>query len=183
MPLVSEVELARALKRDLKSVHVAVEKGRVTQRPDGLFDKDQALKEWAETTQHEKGHNNYTRRAKTEASAAEPVTVPEIPTPELPLPGEIKSTAYAKARAGTQIYEALLKKLRYEERARNLTPTADVESARFTEFRTLREACFNIPSRISALLAVESDAARCQVILEDELRSVFTAYADGKLAA
>jgi hypothetical protein len=182
MPLVGELEVARALKRDRRAVRIAVENGRLTQRPDGLFDLDTALQEFADTTHHEKGHNNRTGRA---IHAAPPPigSLPEIPAPEIPTTSEPKSTAYAKARAGTQIYEALLKKVRYEERVKHLTPTEDVESARFTEFRTLREACFNIPSRVAALLAGESDVARCQLLLETELTSVFQAFADGKLAA
>lgn len=179
MPLVGELELARALKRDRRAVRLAVEQGRLTQRPDGLFDLGTALEEFALTTHHEKGHNN--RSGSRRQPAAVTGALPDIPSPEIPLPTETKSTAYAKARAGTQIYEALLKKLRYEERAKALTPTADVESARFTEFRTLREACFNIPSRISALLAGESDVTRCQQLLESELTNVFNAFADGKL--
>jgi hypothetical protein len=169
MPLVNELELARVLKRDRKAVRVAAANGRLTTRPDGLFDLDQAVQEWHETTHHEKGHNN---RIKLPA---------DIPTPEIPLRAETRSTDYAKARAGTQIYEALLKKLRYEERAKNLTPTADVETARFTEFRILREACFNIPARIAALIAGESQVERCQQLLESELNSVFNAFADGRL--
>jgi hypothetical protein len=171
MPLVTEVELAKVLARDRRAISVAVERGRITKREDGLFDLDTAVKEFEETTHHEKGHNNRAR------------ALPDIPTPEIPLPTEgVRSTAYARARAATQIYEALTKKLNYEKRAGNLTPTADVESARFTEFRTLREACFNIPSRISALLAGESDPAKCQRMLEDELTSVFQAFANGTLA-
>jgi hypothetical protein len=171
MALVSEVELARALKRDRKAVRLAAQSGRLTTREDGLFDLDQAIREWTETTHHEKGHNN--RGVKLPA---------DIPAPDIPLRSETKSTDYAKARAGTQIYEALLKKLRYEERARNLTPTADVETARFTEFRILREACFNIPARIAALVAGESSVERCQQLLENELNAVFNAFADGRLA-
>jgi hypothetical protein len=175
VPFVSELDLARALKRNRTAVRLAVETGRITQRADGLFDLEQAMQEFADTTHHEKGHNN-------RGGPVRPTALPDLPTPEIPLPAETKSTAYAKARAGTQIYEALLKKLRYEERAKHLTPTADVESARFTEFRTLREACFNIPSRIAALIAGESDVARCQQMLESELTNVFSAFADGKLA-
>ena len=182
MALITEVELAKILGRDRMAVRVAVRNGRITQRTDGLFDQEAAVAEFMATTHHEKGHNNRS------ASAGSPKAqftgaLPDIPSPEIPLPTEAKSTAYAKARAGTQIYEALLKKLRYEERAKNLTPTVDVENARFTEFRTLREACFNIPSRIAALLAGESDVARCQQLLEAELANVFQAFSDGKLAA
>lgn len=187
MPLVTAVELAKALHRDAAAIRVAVKSGRITKRADGLFDLDTAIQEFNKTTHHEKGHHNRSGgKTLSEVFADEDRkagTLPEIPSPDIPLPQETKSTAYAKARAGTQIYEALLRKLRYEEKAKHLTPTADVENARFTEFRTLREACFNIPSRIAALLAGESDVARCQQLLEDELSSVFEAFADGKLAA
>jgi hypothetical protein len=177
---VGEVELARVLNRTRQAIIAAAAVGRISRRPDGLFDLDEAVKQFQDTTHHEKGHNNRSRSAASMKQG--PVALPDIPSPEIPLPTETKSTAYAKARAGTQIYEALLKKLRYEERAKNLTPTADVQNARFTEFRTLREACFNIPSRIAALLAGESDTVRCQQLLEAELTSVFTAFADGKLS-
>ena len=121
MPLVSEVELAKVLGRDRMAIRAAVRNGRLTQRPDKLFDLDQAVQEFQDTTHHERGHNN--RSARTLNPAPATGTLPEIPTPEIPLPQETKSTAYVKARAGTQIYEALLKKLRYEERAKHLTPT------------------------------------------------------------
>ena len=171
MPFVSELELARTLKRDRRAVRLAVETGRLTRREDGLFDLDTALREWNDTTQHEKGHNN--RSTKLPG---------EIPAPDIPLRTETKSTDYAKARAGSQVYDALTKKVRYEKLVGNLTPTADVEAARFTEFRVLREACFNIPSRIAALVATETDVSRCQALLEMELNTVFNAFADGKLS-
>lgn len=176
MPLVTEVELAKILKRDRMAIRKAVETGRLTQRDDKLFDRDPAVQQWNETTNHEKGHNN---------RAPKPVgNLPaDIPTPDIPLRAETKSTDYAKARAGTQIYEALLKKLRYEERAKHLTPTADVETARFTEFRILREACFNIPARIAAKVAGETEVEKCQQLLESELNSVFNAFAEGRLSA
>jgi hypothetical protein len=174
--------LAKALGRSRMVVRNAKLTGRLTAGPDGLFDLDEAIQEFNATTHHEKGHNNVAG-PRPKAAAEFSGTLPDIPAPETPSPQETRSTAYAKARASTQIYEALLKKLRYEERAKHLTPTADVENARFTEFRTLREACFNIPSRIAALLAAESSVAVCQQMLEDELRNVFEAYAEGKLAA
>ena len=169
MPLVTEAQLAHALKRDRRAVRLAADSGRLTRRDDGLFDLDESLQQWADTTHHEKGHNNRIKLA-------------EIPAADIPLKPEARSTDYAKARAGTQIYEALLKKLRYEERAKHLTPTADVETARFTEFRILREACFNIPSRIAALVAGETQVEKCQQLLESELNKVFNAFADGKLS-
>jgi hypothetical protein len=184
MPRVKQAELARALNRNAMAIQVATRAGRITRGEDGLYDLDEAMAEFHATTHHEKGHNN---RSGPAGGGAKPVEfsgkLPEIPNADIPKPDETRSTAYARARASTQVYEALLKKTRYEERVNNLTPTADVENARFQEFRTLREACFNIPSRVAPLLAGESNIAACQQLLEDELRKVFDAYAEGKLAA
>lgn len=168
MPRVTEVQLASTLKRHRRAVRIATENGRLTKGADGLYDLDQSIQQWNDTTHHEKGHNN---RLPT-----------DIPQPDIPLRSETKSTDYAKARAGTQIYEALNKKLTYETRAKNLTPTADVEQARFTEFRVLREACFNIPTRIAAIVAGETNVERCQQLMEAEFTNVFQAFADGKLS-
>lgn len=183
MPLVTEVELAKALGRDRMAIRAAVRNGRITQRDDKRFDLDQAILEFQATTHHEKGHNNRSGSPASAKLATPAGQLPEIPQPEIPLGQEVKTTAYAKARAATQISEALLKSLRYEKAAGNLTPTADVETARFTEFRTLRDACFNIPARIAPLLAGESSVEKCEQMLEAELQIVFGAFADGKLAA
>ena len=100
MPLVGIGELARLLKRDARAIRYAVERGRVTRRPDGLFDADQAMAEWKANTLHERGHSN--RRALEMRPAADWPLENERPT---------RSSDYAKARAAVQIYEARLKKL------------------------------------------------------------------------
>jgi hypothetical protein len=183
MPRVDEVELAKKLNRTRMAIRQAAERGRLTRGKDGLFDLEEAVAEFNATTHHEKGHNNRAGKLGEGAKVEFNGTLPDIPQPDIPTASETRSTAYARARASTQVYEALLKKLRYEERAGNLTPTADVENARFTEFRTIREACFNIPSRVAPLLASEVDIAKCQELLEQELRKVFDAYSEGSLAA
>lgn len=70
MPLVGEVELARVLKRNRMAIRKAVTAGRITQRPDGLFDLDAAVAEFNENTHHEKGHNN--RSADSAGPSASP---------------------------------------------------------------------------------------------------------------
>jgi hypothetical protein len=106
------------------------------------------------------------------------------PANDLPLETErpAKASDYAKARAAVQIYEARLKKLRYEEKAKNLVSVRDVEDAAFREMSCLREAFMNIPARLAAQLALESDEARCYAILEAEFIAVFTDYAEGRIA-
>ena len=171
MPLVGIGELAHLLKRDPKAIRFAVERGRITRRPDGLFDADNAMAEWEANTLHERSHS---ANKVLEMEAAN----------DLPLENErlAKASECAKARAAVQIYEARLKKLRYEEKAKNLVSARDVEDAAFREMSCLREAFMNIPARLAAQLAVETDEARCYAILEAEIISIFTDYAEGRIA-
>jgi hypothetical protein len=106
------------------------------------------------------------------------------PANDLPLENErpAKDSGYARARAAVQIYEARLKKLRYEEKAKNLVPARDVEDAAYRTVSCLREACMNIPARLAAQLALESDQARCYAILEAEVIAIFTDYAEGRIS-
>jgi hypothetical protein len=171
MTLVGIGELARALRCDPKALRVAVQSGRIRRRPDGLFDQEQALADWEATTQHERGHDNRN-------------LIEMQPSTDLPLDHErpAKASDYAKARAAVQIFEARLKKLRYEEKAKSLVPARDVEDAAFRTVSCLREACMNIPARLAAQLAIETDQARCYAILESEIVAVFMDYAEGRIA-
>jgi hypothetical protein len=120
MPLVGVGELARLLKRDPKAIRFAVSRGRITRRPDGLFDAEKALAEWEANTLHERSH-----------SANKVLEM--APANDLPLENErtAKASDYAKARAAVQIFEARLKKLRYEEKAKTLVPARDVADAAY----------------------------------------------------
>jgi len=171
MPLVGVAELARLLKRDPKAIRFAVSRGRITRRPDGLFDAEKALAEWEANTLHERSHN---------ASKV----LKMAPANDLPLENErtAKASDYAKARAAVQIYEARLKKLRYEEKAKTLVPARDVADAAYRTISCLREACMNIPARLAAQLALESNQARCYAILEAEVIAIFTDFAEGRIA-
>jgi hypothetical protein len=170
--LVGVAELARHLKRDTAAIYYHVRMGHITRRLDGLFDLDLAVAEWEANIQHERGHDNRTN------------VVEMAPSPDLPLENErpAKSSDYAKARAAVQIFEARLKKLRYEEKAKNLVPARDVEDAAFRTISCIREACMNIPARTAAALAAETDQTRVYAILEAEIIAVFTDYAEGRIA-
>lgn len=170
-------ELARELRRDPKAIRRAVEAGHITRRPDGQFDLEQAIEEWNANVLHNRGHNNRNPQVveMRRQGNDEPQSDGEIP--ERPT----KGSEYSRARAATQIYEARLKKLRYEERAKHLAPVHEIATARFQEMRIIRDACLNIPARISAQLAAETSEHRVYEILENEILAAFSAYADGKL--
>lgn len=178
MPLVGIGEMARILHRDPKALRVALKNGRIKQRADGLFDVDSVLKDWEESTNHEVGHNNRTRKVLEMATPPVVSEPAELPTNEQ----STKGTDFAKARAASQIYDARLKKLRYEEKAGNLVPARDVEDAAHKALTCIRDACESIPSRVAAQLASETSVERCYQILEAEIYAVFNDFAQGKIA-
>jgi len=169
MPLVGIGELARLLKRDQSAVRFAVERGPITRRADGLFDADQAMAEWQANTLHERSHSGNR-------------VLEMAPANDLPLERPARGSDYAKARAAAQIYEARLKKLKYEERAGNLVPARDVADAAYRMMSCLNEACLNVPARVAAQLAIETDQARCYAILEAEFIAIFADYGEGRIA-
>ena len=73
---------------------------------------------------------------------------------------------------------ARIAKLDYEERRGKLLPKDEVEMAAFDMARQVRDRMLNIPSRVSAMLAAETDAARCYQILDNEIREALTGLAD-----
>lgn len=178
MALVGIGEMARILERDPKALRQAVKSGRITQRPDGLFDTTTAIAEWQASTNHENGHNNRTRKVLEMAAPPAVSDAGELPATE----HATKGSDYAKARAASQIYDARLKKLRYEERAGNLVPARDVEDAAHKALTVIRDACESIPSRVAAQLASETSVERVYQILEAEIYAVFNDFAQGKIA-
>jgi len=190
MALVGIGELARMLERDPKALRNAVKSGRITQRSDGLFDTDTVIEEWHNSTLHERGHNN-----RTKVVAMNPPVDPRLQQGEgedllaavsgdaQQLPEKAsRGTDFAKARAASQIYDARLKKLRYDEKAGSLVPARDVEDAAHKAFRCIRDACMSIPSRVSAQLASETNTEKIFQLLENEIVAVFEDFAEGKIA-
>lgn len=161
-------EVARALGCDPTMIRRAVKMGTMTRNPDGSFDLETARREYSENIEH---YAPREARRNLEEMAS---STPEIP--EKPKSG----SEYVKAKTATQIYDARLKKLRYEKIAGKLAPTADIEAARFREMRIIRDACLNIPSRLAAQLAVETSEHKIYQLLENEIIEAFAAYADGR---
>lgn len=170
MSLLGIGELARKLEVDPKTLRNCVERGLMTRRDDGLFDYDTALHEWQNNVRHEVGHKR--------------LNVAQMPAPSEGIDSEIRqtrSTDYAKARAAVQLYDARLKKLRYEKQAGTLTPTRDVADAAHRTFRIIRDEILAVPSRISAQLAAEPDEHRCYQLLENALHDALQNFSEGRV--
>lgn len=107
-------------------------------------------------------------------------------TPDVETPPVESSVISAKTLIEAQRLATLerAKKLRLENdltRGR-LVEVGKVAKEAFEAQRTLREAILNIPSRLSAELAAESDAARVYLRLEAALREALNETADTLLA-
>jgi len=161
MAIMSLRAYARHRDVDLFSVQTAIKKGRISTLPDGKIDSDVADREWEANT------------------VARPPMVTGRRKPHDDGDGEtFGASQYTKARAVREHYQARLAKLEYEEKVGQLVSKDEVQVAAFNKFRQYRDAMLNIPDRLAAMLAAETDAAKCYEILSSEIRKALNEFAD-----
>jgi len=147
-----------------KSVQDAIKRGRITRNADGLIDSDQADQDWennrnpARVREHATTHRT---RAKTELD-------------------NTTSLNFNQARAAKEVFEARLRKIELEERQGNLIQRKVAELEFHNQARITRDAILNIPIRISAMLATETDPAAIEDLLDIELRAALEHLSQGK---
>jgi hypothetical protein len=142
-----------------KAVQKAIESGRISTTPDGKIDSDLADQEWARNTR-----------------SAAPQVRQRGPHDE---DGEgFSASQYTKARAFREFYQARLAKIEYEERVGKLVSKDEVQIAAFNKYRQYRDHMLNIPDRVAAMLAAESEPAKCYEILQTEIRKALNESAD-----
>jgi hypothetical protein len=139
----------------VRAVQKAIEEGRISTLPDGRIDPAMADRQWAENS-----------RAYTPSSQADEEGA------------VFGASQYTKARAVREHYQARLAKLEYEERVGSLVSKAEVQVAAFNELRRFRDHMLNIPDRVAAMLAAETETARCYEIIATETRKALSEYAD-----
>jgi hypothetical protein len=89
---------------------------------------------------------------------------------------------YSKARAYKESFLARLAKMDYEERAGKLVSRDETKVAAFNRYRTFRDGMLNIPDRLAAVLAAETDPRRTHELLSTEIRKALTEFSDGNRA-
>ena len=129
------------------AVQKALKQGRISLTADGTIDVEQADRDWGRNTSAVNGPHW--------APKSDPA--PSGPT-------------YAQSRAVRELYLARIAKIEFEERSTKLISRDEVTSAAFTKARTIRDNLLNIPDRLAAMLAAESDAAMVHQILTEEIR-------------
>jgi hypothetical protein len=70
-------------------------------------------------------------------------------------------------------------KIDFEERTGKLVSRDEVQVAAHNKYRVFRDAMLNIPDRLAAVIAAESDAAEVHKILVAEIRRALEEFANG----
>jgi hypothetical protein len=152
MPLMSLRAYAKHRGVSLAAVQKAIHSGRISPNADGLIDSERADAEW----------NAKTRPGQRRAR-------PTVPTPRESADAPAAGLDYFRARAIRESYLARLAKLEFEERIAKVVDRDEVQVAGFTRGRVVRDNMLNIPDRLAATLAAESDEGRVHRILSDEI--------------
>jgi hypothetical protein len=84
--------------------------------------------------------------------------------------------SFVDARSISEQYKAAKLKLEYEVNKGLWLKKSDVTDKAFRAARLMRDTFQNIPSRISALVAAESDQSQCYRIINDELKEALNEY-------
>lgn len=175
MALLSLRAYARHRGVSLAAVQKAIKSGRITPTPEGLIDSDRADVDWSSKTQP--SHHRL-RPARSAPVAPAAVASPAVARE----PVETSNTNgldYFRARAIREGYLARLAKIEFEERSGKLVSRDEVQVAAFTRARVVRDNLLNIPDRVAATVAAETDPNKVHSILSDEIRRALEALADG----
>lgn len=159
MAILSQRAYARHRGVALSAVQKAIETGRISTQPDGRIDSEQADVDW---------ERNTTRHAPPIANRGQDEDDVSI----------FGASQYTKARAVREHYQARLAKIEYEERTGKLVPKDEVQIAAFNKFRQFRDHMLNIPDRVAAVVAAETEAAKCYEVLATEVRRALNDFAD-----
>ena len=176
MAVVSLRGYARHRGVSLKAVQKAIEAGRIQTTAEGKIDVEQADADWERNTAPRAG-----KTAQFQKPPAGRRTTSVVVAPQARLdPAAGGGLDYARARAVHENYRARLSKLDYEAKLGKLISRDEVEVAAFNRFRTLRDGMLNIPDRLAAVLAAETDPVKVHEVLNTEIRKALLDFSDGK---
>ena len=107
--------------------------------------------------------------ARPERRAEAPATVPDAPA--LPRPGGDLPTLLLKTRIKSEVERAKLLEIKARVETGRYVDADDVKATAFNKARVVRDGLLNIPDRLSAVLAAESDPAKVHELLAAEIRN------------
>lgn len=148
MSLVSLRKYAEHRRISHTAVQKALRQGRIKTTAGGKIDIEQADRDWERNT----------------SPVNAPKRAPRVDG------GAGGGSSFAQSRAVRELYLARLAKIEFEERTGKLISRDEVTVAAFTKARTVRDSLLNIPDRVAAVLAAETDPVRAHQILTHEIR-------------
>jgi hypothetical protein len=162
MALLSLRAYAKHRGVSLAAVQKAIRSGRIATTADGSIDSERADADWSAKT----------RPGQKRRSPAPTLVAPVVPFVEPPRsdPSGAGGLDYFRARAIRESYLARLAKIEFEEKTAKLISRDEVQVAAFTKARTVRDSLLNIPDRVAATLAAETDADNVHQMLTVEIR-------------
>ena len=152
--LISQAEYAKRRGCSQVAVHKAVKAKRIT-LIEGMIDPIVADMQWQQNTR---------ARASSKPQASAPQDKPEADSDD----------GYWQSRSRREAAEAEMAELKLSEQRGELVRAADVRSAYSKRAAGLREALLQIPARLAAVLAAETDHARVHDTLQAELHAVLS---------
>ncbi|MFN8996121.1 MAG: hypothetical protein ACK5X3_20980 [Pseudomonadota bacterium] len=84
--------------------------------------------------------------------------------------GQSLSTLLLKSRIKTEVERGKLLEIRARAESGKLIPADEVKIAAVRRARIVRDGLLNLPDRVAAVLAAETDAAKVHAILTKEIR-------------
>jgi hypothetical protein len=163
----------------LRAVQKALQSGRISTREDGRLDADVADVNWARNTAPRPQPPSKPTESKPPAPHQNVHHHSDTPRREPTEPLKVESgLEYSKARAVRETYLARLTKIDFEERTAKLVSSDEVQVAAFNRFRQFRDGMLNIPDRLAAVLAAESQPRRVHELLTTEIRKALLEFGD-----
>jgi hypothetical protein len=172
----------------LRAVQKALKTGRISAREDGRLDADIADTNWARNTAP---RPQFVAKPASKLAAQKPAPTKAAPEPshhhsdthtlarQSSEPPRLESgLEYSKARAVRESYLARLAKIDFEERTEKLVSRDEMQVAAFSRYRTFRDGMLNIPDRLAAVLAAETDPRQVHELLSTEIRKALTEFSN-----
>ena len=163
---------AKARGCSLTAVQKAIATKRITRLPDGSIDAERANREWSK--------NTFAGQTIREAAPPERLPMNESPTPT----GD-PVTAYLRARAVKESFQARTAELDYKERAGKLIDAARASEYAATFSAIVKDGLMAMPDRLAPMLAAVDDEKTIHRMLGAEitalLRKVSKSVADAGL--
>jgi hypothetical protein len=154
----------------MSAVQKAIQTGRITPTAGGKINPDQADAAWEQNT-----------APRPVAAARHRISPPpprRLSGSTVPDPALSGGGNYLVARGVREGFLARLAKIQYEEKLGKLISRDEVQVERFNTNRIIRDGVLNIPDRVSAQLAAETDEKRVHEILTAEIRNALNGIAD-----